>query len=197
MVPISIPDSPQAIGNELHLFEALAATPETTQADLATRAGIAVGTVNWYLQRWAQEGYITVQRIGRWKWRYVVTAEGLARKHQLTSAYVESSFAFYRRTRQAARRLLRAVLQRGIAQVALIGENEIIEVCRLTCLELKVDAVARSATHAVALAQEEIPELHVDGLNLILRWPQHLFEPDDAADYYYQVLPDPIQERLV
>jgi hypothetical protein len=175
MAQANIPDSPQAISNELCLLEALTTTPETTQVDLATRAGIAVGTVNWYLQRWAQDGFITVQRVGRWKWRYLVTAEGLTRKRQLTDAYVETSFAFYRRTRQAARRLLHAVRQRGAAQIALIGESEIIDVCRLTCLELELAV----APHTAA----EIPELRVEGLQLILRWPRHLHELAAPVDY--------------
>jgi len=41
---------------ELQLLEALAQEPETTQADLAAQAGVAVGTVNWYLKRWTDKG---------------------------------------------------------------------------------------------------------------------------------------------
>ena len=55
-------DQEQAKGNaferytKLQLLEALEADPETTQADLATRAGVAGGTVNWYLKRWSAKG---------------------------------------------------------------------------------------------------------------------------------------------
>ncbi len=36
--------------HELELLEALEAQPETSQADLAVKVGVAVGTVNWYLK---------------------------------------------------------------------------------------------------------------------------------------------------
>ena len=36
--------------HELELLEALETEPETTQADLAVKVGVAVGTVNWYHQ---------------------------------------------------------------------------------------------------------------------------------------------------
>ena len=57
--------------HKLELLEALEADPETTQAHLATQVGVAVGTVNWYLKRWAAKGYVKIRRIGRWRWRYV------------------------------------------------------------------------------------------------------------------------------
>jgi len=37
------------VEHELQLLEAIATTPETTQANLAAQVGVAVGTVNWYL----------------------------------------------------------------------------------------------------------------------------------------------------
>ncbi len=84
---------------ELHLLEALAQEPETTQADLAAQAGVAVGTVNWYLKRWTAKGYIKVKRIGRWRWRYLLTPQGMAEKSLLAKKYVEASMRIYRNTR--------------------------------------------------------------------------------------------------
>ena len=42
-----MPDQTNNVEHELQLLEALASDPETTQADLAARVGVAVGTVNW------------------------------------------------------------------------------------------------------------------------------------------------------
>jgi DNA-binding MarR family transcriptional regulator len=103
MAQILLTESAQSIENELSLLEALTVTPDTTQADLAARVGIAVGTVNWYLKRWAKKGYVNVQRIGRWQWRYLLTPTGLVRKRQLTSEYIAASFVLYRRIRHEAR----------------------------------------------------------------------------------------------
>ena len=71
--------------HELRLLEAVEAQPETTQADLATQVGVAVGTVNWYLKRWSAKGYLKVKRIGRWQWRYLLTPQGMARKRWSSS----------------------------------------------------------------------------------------------------------------
>ncbi|MEZ4663124.1 MAG: winged helix-turn-helix transcriptional regulator [Caldilineaceae bacterium] len=89
----------QNVANELQLLEALADTPETSQADLAARVGVAVGTVNWYLKRWSQKGYIKIRRIGRWQWSYLLTPEGMAQKARLASAYLEASLSLYRQMR--------------------------------------------------------------------------------------------------
>ena len=193
--------SPQGIENELCLLEALAATPETTQIDLATRVGLAVGTVNWYLKRWSQKGYVKVQRVGRWNWRYLLTADGIARKRQLTYEYVDASFTLYRRVRVQAKHLLNEVMQRGQSQVVLIGENDIIEVCRLTCLELRLNAIhvnsvdvlqtenlyslqwqhsylqrewdveSEARHHPSSEKKGRIPVIEVEGSNLVLKWP--------------------------
>jgi len=65
---------------ELELLEVLAEEPEVRQVDLATRLGVAVGTVNWLLKRLAAKGWIKIRRIGRWRWSYILTPKGLAEK---------------------------------------------------------------------------------------------------------------------
>lgn len=151
--------------HELQLLEALESTPETTQAELAAQAGVAVGTVNWYLKRWSKKGYVKVSRIGRWNWRYLLTAQGMARKARLASEYVEASMSLYRRTRADAQRLLAEVKAAGYAQVYIDGDGEIADICRLTCLEMQIEG----------LGQPDVdrPILAVDGLRLLVSWPQN------------------------
>ena len=83
--------------HELGLLEEIARDPDTTQATLATRLGVAVGTVNWHLKRLVAKGYVKVKRAERRKLRYILTPEGLALRAQLTVNYVETSMALYRR----------------------------------------------------------------------------------------------------
>lgn len=169
-----------SVENELQLLEAIAATPETTQADLAARVGVAVGTVNWYLKRWSKKGYVKVRRIGRWNWSYLLTTEGIARKTQLAGEYLEASLSLYRRTRLEAQRLLREVSGAGYNQVILDGMGEIADICRLTCLELNLAALpVQGDDEQVANGQEKlatvipIPILQVEGIQLTLIWPEH------------------------
>lgn len=150
--------------NELQLMEALASGAETTQADLAAQVGVAVGTVNWYLKRWSKKGYVKISRINRWRWSYLLTPEGIARKAYLASQYVEASLGLYRRTRAEALRLLTEIRNSGHEQVVIDGEDEIAEICRLTCLEMQM--------HWRTPRDSVTPELRVDGVKINLFWPQ-------------------------
>lgn len=170
--------------HELRLLEALEADPETTQADLAARVGVAVGTVNWYMKRWAAKGFVKVRRMGRWNWHYLLTTQGVAEKARLAASYLEVSMALYRQTRQEARRLLLEVKSAGFGRVALDGDGEMADICRLTCLELGLTVVVtggnggagdtisvESAGHAVLPELSDLPLLRVDGTALTLHWP--------------------------
>ena len=152
------------VEHELQLLEAIASEPETTQADLAAQVGVAVGTVNWYLKRWSKKGYVKIRRISRWQWSYLLTPEGIARKTWLASEYVEASLSLYRRTRQQAQHLLHEVRATGGRQLILVGEGEIADICRLTCLEMGIEIVT-------AEAHPELPILHIEGVRLALHWP--------------------------
>lgn len=149
--------------NELQLLEAIESEAETTQADLAARAGVAVGTVNWYLKRWTAKGYVKVKRINRWRWHYLLTPQGLAEKARLAAKYVEASMKLYRQTREDARELLRQVQQAGYQQVAIDGSGDIADICRLTCLEMGVVTVS--------LEKKGVPILAIQETKLSLIWP--------------------------
>ena len=157
---------------ELKLLEALAEEPEIRQIDLAAQLGVAVGTVNWLLKRLAAKGYVKVKRIGRWRWRYLLTPQGFAEKARLTQRYLQNSMRLYRQTRQEAQRLLSELRERGYTQVYVEGDsgNDLVDVCRLTCLEhgVKVIESARGRTSE----EEGLPVLRVDGQELSLEWPE-------------------------
>jgi len=155
---------------ELELLEALAENPEARQVDLATRLGVAVGTVNWLLKRLTTKGYIKVKRIGQWRWRYLVTPRGFAEKARLTQRYLQNSMRLYRKTRQEAQQLLSDLRKNGYDQVCLEGgqENDLLDVCRLTCLEQEI-AIAKTGN---PLANGGVPTLRVVGQELTLAWPQ-------------------------
>lgn len=120
---------------ELILLEQIERDPDVSQASLAAQLGVAVGTVNWHLKRLISKGYVKVKRLQRRKLRYIITPEGLAFRALLTVDYIDSSMRLYRRTRAQVRELLAQVHQAGYDQVALEGDGDIADICRLTCLE--------------------------------------------------------------
>jgi DNA-binding MarR family transcriptional regulator len=146
------------------LLEAIAQDPNTTQASIATRMGVAVGTVNWYLKRLVSKGYVKVKRAERRKLRYIITAEGLALRARLTMKYIEKSMALYRQVRQTASELLTDAKQHGHGRIVIDGDGDIAEVCRLTCLELglKVESELHDGLPVLQINGSEIKMMQTE-----------------------------------
>ncbi|MEA3326244.1 MAG: winged helix-turn-helix transcriptional regulator [Chloroflexota bacterium] len=120
---------------DLALLQKVQADPDVSQAKLAEDLGVAVGTVNWHLQRLVKKGYIKVKRARRRKLRYIITPEGLSLRARLTLAYVQHSFMLFREVRHHVRQLLSDLKEAEIHSVRLVGDGDIADVCRLTCME--------------------------------------------------------------
>ncbi len=126
---------------DLILLEQIEQNPDATQASLADNMGVAVGTINWHLKRLVNKGYVKVKRAERKKLRYIITPEGISLRARLTIDYIQNQFSLYRSTRQKVHSLLTQVRAEGDARVQLIGEGDVADVCRLTCLEQSVPIV--------------------------------------------------------
>lgn len=128
-------DFPKTTEHDLTLLEHVESDPDVNQSTLARQLGVAVGTVNWHLKRLVAKGYVKVQRAERKKLRYIITPEGIALRARLTVDYVERSFDMYRVTRQRVREHLDTVRAAGYTRVRIVGEGDVADICRLTCLE--------------------------------------------------------------
>jgi DNA-binding MarR family transcriptional regulator len=149
---------PSETARELALLENIEGDPDITQASLATRLGVAVGTVNWHLKRLIDKGYVKIKRAERKKLRYIITPEGIALRALLTVDYVEQQFLLYRNTRQRVREHLQEIKAAGFEKVSIHGEGDVADICRLSCLEQGV-----SFTSA-----EDAPVLEIVGLKVLL-----------------------------
>ena len=152
-------DSSPDPNRELILLEQIEQDPDVTQATLASKLGVAVGTVNWHLKRFVSKGYVKVKRAQRRKLRYIITPEGLAFRAKLTVSYVDQSMRLYRRTREHVKDLLMEVKRSGYEKAIIQGDGDIAEICRLSCLE-----------HGVLVVEnDEVPILAVKGYKVILQ----------------------------
>jgi hypothetical protein len=125
---------------------------------------VAVGSINWYLKRLVNKGYVKVRQMQRRRLRYLLTPQGVAEKARLTSEYLKASLRIYRETRIEAQRLLTQVTDAGYDTVWIEGDGDLADICLLTCLERNVDvATSEDATC--------VPTLTVEGMGLTLRWP--------------------------
>jgi DNA-binding MarR family transcriptional regulator len=140
---------------DLGLLEEIERDPDTTQASMADRLGVAVGTVNWHIKRLIEKGYVKVKRAERRKLRYIITPEGIALRARLTVAYIENSMMLYRETRDQARKLLSDVKNRGYKSVRIVGDGDIADICRLTSIEQGISVVEKGDQAHVAVIEIE------------------------------------------
>jgi DNA-binding MarR family transcriptional regulator len=148
--------------HELRILQEIERNPDTTQASLAAQLGVAVGSINWYVKRLVNKGYIKVTHLQRRKLHYFLTPSGLALKVKLTRGYMDVSLRTYRELRRAAQQALSEVRRDGYAQVRIEGDDEAAEILRLTCLEQGIQVSKKSA---------RLPVLRADGTNFIVTWP--------------------------
>ena len=155
---------------DLRILEEIEHNPDITQADLAGRLGVAIGSVNWYLKRMINKGYIKVRQMQRRRLRYLITPQGLAIKAGLTRSFMQASMRLYRETRAAAGRHLDEIQRAGYDSVRIEGDSDMAEVCYLTCLERGVQVVDGP--------QSVVPTVRVEGREVQLVWPeQEAVEP--------------------
>jgi len=130
---------------DLNLLEHIEANPDITQASLADQLGVAVGTVNWHIKRLVDKGYVKVKRAQRKKLRYIITPSGIAFRARLTFRYIEWSLVLYRKTRLRVIDLLEELKDAGHQQVRIQvhdqGPDDIMDICRLTCMEQGIEVV--------------------------------------------------------
>jgi DNA-binding MarR family transcriptional regulator len=156
-------ESPAETNRELTLLEHVERDPDVNQATLADQLGVAVGTVNWHLKRLIAKGYVKVQRAERKKLRYIITPEGIALRARLTIDFIERSFDLYRKTRERVKEHLDAVRAAGLSKVRIVGEGDVADICRLSCLEQGFLVVQDPAA----------PALEVKGFKVLLNMGDH------------------------
>jgi DNA-binding MarR family transcriptional regulator len=156
---------------DMALLETIEQDPDVNQSTLATQLGVAVGTVNWHIKRLIEKGYIKIKRANRKKLRYIITPEGIAERARLTVDYIEQQFLLYRRVRERVSRYLQEVHKSGYDKVRLIGEGDVADICKLSCIE-----------QGIALTTESsVPVLEVNGLSVVLHPNGTSFKPGEPS----------------
>ncbi|HEU0294623.1 MAG TPA: winged helix-turn-helix transcriptional regulator [Anaerolineales bacterium] len=121
--------------HEYDLLNEIAQDSLVTQANLSVRLGIAVGTVNWYIKRLVHRGWVKVSHLDRTRLKYDLTPEGMAVFTQRALFYARDSLKIYSDFRKKAKSIVNELEQRGIRQVYIKGNDELVDILRLTCIE--------------------------------------------------------------
>ena len=134
---------------EYDLLSEIARDSMVTQANLSKRLGIAVGSVNWYIKRLIKRGYVKVSHLDRTRLQYDLTPEGMSVFTERAMQYAKDSLKIYKSFRQRALAVVAELKAKGITQVHLDGNDEIMDILRLTCIEAGISI--NSSTGKVTL----------------------------------------------
>jgi DNA-binding MarR family transcriptional regulator len=126
----------------LSLLTALAAEPNTTQKDLATRLGVAVGLVNSYLKRVIYKGYVKTKQLERRRLRYLLTPAGIKEKTRLTYEFLRYSYQYIREIRRRVSQAMIPFARDGRKRVIFYGSGEVAELAYLAVRELGMELLA-------------------------------------------------------
>ncbi len=121
--------------HEYDLLNEIARDSLGTQAHLSDRLGIAVGSVNWYIKRLINRGWVKVSHLDRTRLKYDLTAEGMAVLSQRALLYARDSLKVYGEYRKKAKNLVKELKEQGIRSVYIDGDDEVVDIMRLTCIE--------------------------------------------------------------
>ena len=123
--------------HEYALLDEIAKDSLVTQASLSQRLGIAVGSVNWYIKRLINRGWVKVSHLSRTRLQYDLTPEGMSVFTERAMQYAKDSLKVYKSFRQKARATIAHLQAKGITHAYLDGSDsdEIMDILRLTCLE--------------------------------------------------------------
>ena len=151
--------------HEYKLLDEIAQDSMITQAGLSDRLGIAVGSVNWYIKRLVQRGWIKVSRLDRTRLRYDLTPDGMAVFSQRAMLYARDSLRVYSDFRGKAKRLVSELKQRGVKRVYLHGNDPAMDILRLTCIEagISFDSAPRrivltESAHDYKIAERKVED---------------------------------------
>lgn len=121
--------------HEYALLDEIAQDSLVTQARLSVSLGIAVGSVNWYIKRLTQRGWVKVSHLDRTRLKYDLTPEGMAVFTQRAVSYARDSLQVYSRMREKAKTIVADLQRQGVEAVHVLGDDPTVDILRLTCIE--------------------------------------------------------------
>jgi len=130
--------------HEYALLSAIAQDSMVTQANLSSRLGMAVGSVNWYIKRLIQRGWVKVSHLDRTRLKYDLTSKGMKVFSQRALSYAKDSLKVYSSLRLKAKELVAELERQGVRAAFLEGDDETMDILRLTCIEAGITIQDRS-----------------------------------------------------
>lgn len=109
-----------------------------SQRQLSHELGIALGSVNWYLKRCINKGFIKISQVPLKRYMYFITPQGIEEKGRLTAQYLKWSLDFFRLGREEASMLLAECARCGHKRIILAGNSDFAEIFIMSAIDYPV-----------------------------------------------------------
>lgn len=119
----------------LEILQTIENQNDVTQRHIADRLDVALGLANSYLKRCVRKGLIKVQQAPANRYLYYLTPKGFAEKGRLTTAYLSSSFNFYRQASESLTHIYEECEHKKYSRILFCGISELMEIATVRALE--------------------------------------------------------------
>ena len=123
----------------LQILSELSDNNSSTQRDLSSRLGIALGLINSYIKNLIAKGYIKVRSIPPRRYAYYLTPKGFSEKTRLTYQLLQNYTKIYRQARVNMKKLFNELHTSGVKRVVFAGVDEVAEIAYLTIQETDLE----------------------------------------------------------
>ncbi|MHB8742023.1 MAG: winged helix-turn-helix transcriptional regulator [Sulfuricaulis sp.] len=144
----------------LELLDAVGKQSNVSQRRLARNMGIALGLANSYLKRCIRKGFIKISEAPANRYLYYLTPQGFAEKSRLTTIYLSSSFAFYRKAGDSCAEVFNKCEVHGWRRILLYGMSDLAEIATLRAQERAVEIIGVVEPHAERRRFSGVPVWH-------------------------------------
>lgn len=122
---------------EFLILQEISQNEKVTQAKLASSLGIAIGSVNWYIKRLINRGYLKATKMDRTRLKYNLTPQGMKIFTKRASQYMKDSLLVYKDLRLMAKEIVKSLKDQQLTSIYVGDSNKQseIDILYLSCLE--------------------------------------------------------------
>ena len=113
---------------ELMILDIISKNAKTTQREMADKANVSVAMINEYIEKYSNDGSITLSYHSTKTVEYHITPIGEERRKYLYIQYLESSLDIYNNAKEECEHFLEDLYNKGFKNILFYGAGEVAEI---------------------------------------------------------------------
>ena len=125
-------DNLKNIEVELKLFNNISKNNKTTQRSISKELDVALGFANSLIKKFLRKGLLKITEAPMKRYIYYITPKGFVEKSKLVGQFIDSSLAFYKKTKKEYEDKFLKIKEQNFNKVILVGTGELSEIAVLS-----------------------------------------------------------------